>query len=260
MKIFLASDLHLEFDGSGEPDIPPEADVIVLAGDIAVGRRAAEYALSLAESHLQKKVILIAGNHEAYHRDYWATIYTTREMFKRQRNAHFLEQESLVIDGVLFCGCTLWSGFDAYPDYSPESAMGAAERGIADYRLISLDRATLTPQDTRGFYEASREWLKGELERSDVVRKVVITHFPPDPEVRNDNIPVDELSAYFQANCRDLMRDYEPDLWLFGHNHYNHDTMIEKTRVVSNQRGYPGEMTTFQPDQLIHLDAGSRQQ
>lgn len=122
MKIFLASDVRLEFDGSDEPDIPTEADVIILAGDIAVGRMAGEYALSLAESHPQKRVILVAGNHEFYHREYWATIYTYREMFKRQTNAYFLEQESIVIDGVMFCGCTFWSGFDAYPQYSHDHA------------------------------------------------------------------------------------------------------------------------------------------
>lgn len=253
MKIFLASDIHLEFDGAHPPTIPEEADIIVLAGDIAVGRSSAEYALLIAESHSEADVIFVAGNHEFYKRDYWSIIYNYRVMFECLPNAHFLEQESLFIEGVLFCGCTLWSGFDAYPQYSPDDAMRSAEGGIADYRLIRHDRATLTPQDTRQFYGASREWLKGELERTDAAHKVVITHFPPCPEVRNDTIPVDELSAYFQANCRDIMRDYEPDLWLFGHNHYNHDQVIEKTRVVSNQRGYPGEMTTFQSKLLIHL-------
>jgi predicted phosphohydrolase len=253
MKIYLASDVHLEFYDAPPLTIPDEADVIVLAGDIHVGVAAADYALLLAECHPDAEVIFVAGNHEYYHYNFFALQAHFREMFSRVPNAYFLERNSVVLDGVLFCGCTLWSGFNAYQRYSPEDAMDIAERGISDYRLIGQGERKLKPQDTLQEYEASRAWLKDELKRTDVTHKVVITHFPPCTEVRHENIPVDEISAYFQANCKDLISAYEPDLWIFGHNHYNHDKVICKTRVLSNQRGYPGEMTTFQPYLLIDL-------
>jgi hypothetical protein len=46
-------------------------------------------------------------------------------------------------------------------------------------------------------------------------------------------------SHCFSSDLRYLLRD-PVKVWACGHTHYNFDTMIGDTRLVSNQRGYPG--------------------
>ncbi|WP_269621194.1 hypothetical protein [Zhongshania sp. BJYM1] len=89
--------------------------------------------------------------------------------------------------------------------------------------------------------------------RKDVKTKVVITHFPPCLEVDNEDIGMNMLTPYFQANCRDLIEQYQPSVWVFGHNHYSHDIKIKETRLVSNQRGYPGEQVKYNEKLLINV-------
>ena len=69
MKIQLASDLHLEFlqrDFPGDRLITPhpDADVLVLAGDIASGTQAIDLFVDWPVP-----VIYVAGNHESYGKD-----------------------------------------------------------------------------------------------------------------------------------------------------------------------------------------------
>lgn len=44
-------------------------------------------------------------------------------------------------------------------------------------------------------------------------------------------------------------------LWVHGHTHTSVDFEMAGTRVVSNQRGYPGEESGFQPSLVIDLEA-----
>ena len=59
MKLNILSDLHLGLGAMGHPD--NDADVVVLAGDIARPREAAAWALQFS-----KPVLYVLGNHEFY--------------------------------------------------------------------------------------------------------------------------------------------------------------------------------------------------
>lgn len=61
MKLHLLSDLHLEFS-TFEPTAT-EADVVVLAGDIALGTRGITWA---RQAWSDKEVVYVLGNHEYY--------------------------------------------------------------------------------------------------------------------------------------------------------------------------------------------------
>jgi hypothetical protein len=110
MKLHILSDLHLEFD---DLDLPrTDADVVILAGDIALGTDGVRFA---AQRFRQQPVIYVLGNHENYHRamnEVWDDIrqYTAPHV-------HVLENQSLTIGGVRFLGCTLWTDFGLFgPD------------------------------------------------------------------------------------------------------------------------------------------------
>ena len=108
MKIQLASDLHLEFLRNLDPKerlIEPAegADVLVLAGDIAGGSNS----LRIFKDW-PTPVVLLAGNHEYYGRG----IEETQKGMRHEAEAagiHFLENQSVVIDGGRFLGATLWT-------------------------------------------------------------------------------------------------------------------------------------------------------
>ena len=68
MKIFYASDLHIEFEDNRETlrFEGLDADLTILAGDIGAGIGGIEWAAKA----FNMPVIYVLGNHEFYHHDY----------------------------------------------------------------------------------------------------------------------------------------------------------------------------------------------
>jgi predicted phosphodiesterase len=104
MRIHLISDLHNECS-TFEPDqdAVSAADVIVLAGDIALKAESVEYAKTRFSG---KPVILIAGNHEHYKTVLDKNMRELKEA-ANSSNVFFLENNTVQIDGVTFWGATL---------------------------------------------------------------------------------------------------------------------------------------------------------
>ena len=125
MRIHLLSDLHLE---TGIYRVPSDldCDVIVAAGDVGNGTQGIEFFKTL-----DKPVVYVAGNHE-----HWSNRVKKIDMFQIQRNirqsaensnVHFLENDSVVIDGVKFVGATMWTNLGSInyalsPGYMDEAA------------------------------------------------------------------------------------------------------------------------------------------
>lgn len=105
MKIQLLSDLHREMDPSFSIT-NTEADAIILAGDIDVGTKGIEWAISEA-LRLNKPVLYIAGNHEYYRHDYFYLQEQLRELAAECSLVHFLECDEIIIGDVRFLGATL---------------------------------------------------------------------------------------------------------------------------------------------------------
>src|SRR2546421_11715537 len=128
MRLQILGDLHLEF---GTAKVPvTDADVVVLAGDIHLGREGRKW----ARSHFtDKPVVYVLGNHEFYRH----SLPELTETLKRETdgsNIHLLENTAVEIDGVRFLGCTLWTDFRLAAD--TESAIRAAEQIMSDYSII----------------------------------------------------------------------------------------------------------------------------
>lgn len=263
ISIAFASDLHLPPFYSNRRDdalyFPPEADVIILAGDIAVGNLAAEEALNLAERYPNSHVVQIAGNHEFYYKSIEQQIEYYRSACADHDRVHFLENACVELFGVRFIGCTLWTDFTILGE--PEIAMQEAEAAIADFRFIeSRVGASIKPKDIARKFEESYRFLDDQLAAGDPDRTVVITHFPPGMRTSNPNFEVDPITAYFQANVDYLIENYQPKIWVYGHNHYSADQTVGRTRIVSNQLGYPsefGRIPAYDPQKMIILETGA---
>lgn len=243
MKIQLASDLHLEIlhsDWPGERLIEPspDADVLVLAGDIASGTDAFSIFSEWQSQSEPIPVIYVAGNHEFYGH---LMEFKRGQMNKvaSRHHIHYLENDSVEIGNVRFLGATLWTDYRLNPDASQAQQMERLERGLNDHKRIRTMRRFFLPEDALDLHLDSRAWLAEELAKPRAGKTVVITHHGPHPQsvpARYANHP---LRSGFVSDLSDmLLSPTAPDLWLHGHVHDRFDYTVGRTRVVANPAGY----------------------
>jgi predicted phosphodiesterase len=236
MKIITYSDLHLEFGTGFLPPQDSDADVMILAGDICVLK---DY--ELLDQFLvgwKKPILYVTGNHE---------YYTRRSMTKENAdlkvwlaethpNVRLLLDEAVNIDGVNFFGGTMWTNFAGYN----RKAMNAALNSMNDFRLIRTEsNDVLMPADTIDLHEAFVKKLTDWFETPLLGARVIVTHHAP---VINPNTKYQgsELSPAFNSlDMEEIISKYQPELWVYGHTHECDRQTVGKTKIVSNQLGYP---------------------
>lgn len=248
MRLHILSDLHLEM-GAGTPaevaaqralHIPAmDADVVILAGDIAAGADGVHWA---AQQWPDQDVLYVLGNHEFYHQEVEPVIAACRQAAAGTR-VHVLERDGITIGGVRFLGTTLWTDFALFGNV--RAGQRAAAGVMWDFRCIhDPQTGILEPETTRAWHATSLAWLIGDIvAASEPV--VVITHHAP--HRRSDHFGT-TVSAGFVSHLEDVIWRYAPTLWIHGHTHGHDDYQVGPTRIVSNQCGYVGEDT--------HFDAG----
>ena len=237
MKIQLLSDLHNEFY---RPDTPPpiedtDADVVVLAGDIDVGLQGMIWAAEEVQ-RLGKPLIYVAGNHEFYHHDI-ALLDEMRNYAATCEGLHFLENDELIIDGVRFLGCTLWTDYRAAGDLV--ISMMEVQQSLSDHHVISNGEQLFSPERALQLHRASPQWLEGMLAASFAGKSVVVTHHGPSLLCQHPRFPLNAMGTAFISDLKELVE--MADVWCFGHTHSNLDAMEGGCHIISNQRGYPGE-------------------
>jgi predicted phosphodiesterase len=225
--------------------LPPEADgdVLILAGDIVTLR---DYdPLDQLLRTWKKPVLYVTGNHE---------YYTQRPMNEEDDrvkawlvgthpHVKMLRDEGITIGGVNFFGGTMWTDFDG----RDLRAMEIARSQMNDFRLIrNPDQSPFRPIDSvalhRNFASKLLSWFIQDLRGP----RVVISHTAP---VINPNSKFKDSSLRPAFNSLDMMEvieTYQPDLWVYGHTHECDDQMIGKTRIISNQLGYPNNYGGFE--------------
>lgn len=247
MKIFLASDLHVEFHENFPLPKSP-VDLVVLAGDIHAGIEALDVAEKY-QKHCDVPVIIICGNHEFYKTEYKKQLAAFRSQAAKLDNVHFLEKDTVIINGIRFLGCTLWTNFALYGDKPKAVSQSHAQQYIADFRTIRFDKRWLTTKQVIELFDNSYQWLEQQLAVPFDGQTIVVTHFlahragiHPMYEQRG----FDYLTPYFTSDCSDLIQRFPITAWLHGHTHFSTDMVVENgTRLISNQRGYPFEKWTY---------------
>jgi hypothetical protein len=227
---------------------PVDADVIVLAGDIAPGTRGLDWA---ARHFPHTPCVYVAGNHEFYG-GAAPTILTKLRDHARRLGIHFLENAEVAIGGIRFLGSTLWTDFALTGDRARSIEVARSE--LNDYRRVRVAPRyrRLRPEDTWGWHDSSRAWLRSRLTVPGT--KVVVTHHAPSPACLAPQELDQPLSAAFSSNLHDLIVDSAPALWIHGHTHRSGSFGLASTRVVSNQRGYPGEPDPgFNPSLVVGI-------
>jgi len=249
MKIAYASDLHIEFDkrrlNALVKAVDKDTDVLVLAGDIHTLEGIGEALLHLSATLMPMHIVYVAGNHEYYGAEVTSLNRELRLVFQECPNLHFLEQASIVIDNVVFYGTTLWTGFDAYPEFDQVLSEDNAMHAVADFHHIYYQQGLLTSEACKQLYQQSRNWLLDALathpQKYPDKTSIVVSHFPPLAQLSHQQIPLNSLSNYFQANCADIIAHHQPYAWIYGHNHWSDSQSYHQTRLLSCQLGYPKE-------------------
>ena len=243
MKLNILSDLHLS---RGVLELPhTDADVVILAGDIARPREAIAWA-----SGFDKPVLYVAGNHEFYGSSLSGTVDELSRLCAGTR-IQLLDSEEVIIGGVRFLGTTLWSDFLLFGAGEQRAqAMQQAQTFMRDFQKIEFgDRPgpLFTPADCAALCQSQTRWLEHQLAQPHAGPTVVITHHAPSRQSIHPRFAGSLLNACFVSALDRLAGAGRAQLWIHGHTHDSFDYDLKGTRVVCNPRGYAREGVNENP-------------
>ncbi|MFJ2984882.1 MULTISPECIES: metallophosphoesterase [unclassified Pseudomonas] len=245
MKVYILSDLHLEFTDFQLPSFAPKTvDLVVLAGDI----HKLDKGVRWANETFNCDVLYVMGNHEFYAGHFDRTHQKARDA--AQSHVHVLENECYIAGGIRFLGTSGWTDFSSTGDVT--AATNIARSMMTDYRAIRADQnyRRLRPDDVAFRNHQAKQWLTGEIEKPFAGKTVVITHHAPILEV-SDSEHEGHLNAAY-CNAWHTLVD-RADAWIFGHTHLSIDVELSGCRLISNQKGYPGEDCGFDPRKIVEF-------
>jgi hypothetical protein len=247
MRLRIISDLHLEF---GPYDLPPaDADLIVLAGDINVRERAADWILRTFPT---TPVLYVLGNHEFYGEKIPRLTEKLREYYALT-HVRLLENEATTIGAYRFFGATLWTDMALHGD---ATAGSAAALEMNDFKRIRTSPMwkKFRPASARAFHAESILHLRRFL-AAGAANAVVITHHAPSIRSLPAAVRDDPICCGYASNLEALILEFQPLLWIHGHIHESSRYQIGRTTILANPRGYPEALNpAFQPDLVVALD------
>jgi predicted phosphodiesterase len=248
MRLNVLSDLHLS---RGPLAIPEnDAEVVVLAGDIARPKEAIAWASGFA-----KPVLYVPGNHEFYGGSIEDTVAELRRL-SAGTGIRVLDNDEVVLGGVRFLGTTLWTDFMLFGEGGKRAAaMREAQRFMRDFSAIRLGGAPFTPAASAALFAEHAAWLAGKLAQPHAGPTVVITHHAPSRDSIHPRFADSLLNACFVSDAQELAGADRACLWIHGHTHDSFDYELKGTRVLCNPRGYAkdgvNENPAFDPDLVV---------
>lgn len=254
MRIQLISDLHIDVRAGYVPVVAEGVDVVVVAGDVCEGV-ADGMAFLRAHIPLRVPIVLVAGNHEYYHR----TLTEERVAAVSAARAHaitLLDDEACVIGGVRFVGATLWTDFALYGEDQRQTSMVLARQSVNDFKCIRYDAASprlFTPKRAVELHRASIAFIEQAMAQGRSGPTLVLTHHAPHRLSIDPRFAGDTLTPAFVSDLGGLIERLQPDLWLHGHVHSSFDYRVGATRVVCNPKGYGRENRKFDAALTIEI-------
>jgi Icc-related predicted phosphoesterase len=271
MKLYVTSDLHLEF---ADLDLrnQDEVDVLILSGDICVakdldrpdarGDQVRGFFQRISKDF--PEIVYVMGNHEFYHGDFAKTQDLIQQTLDRLSitNIHLLEKSTWQHQDWLFIGGTLWTDFNgADPLTLWHAQQNMNDFGVTKNSAVPFYR--FTPEHALADHQRMKDYIHDVIQdRRDQGRQdrrvIVVGHHSPSrlsthPRYQGDEI----MNGCYSNRMEEFIMD-RPEIALFthGHTHEDFDYTIGSTRIVCNPRGYMGyeaRAESWQP-KLIELE------
>ena len=285
MKVDFISDVHLDFwirelnpqnrkmDSQINtfistilPNRSNAGDVLIIAGDLGhYFSQDSKFLLALKE--IYKHIILVAGNHDLY------LISTAQEnkylhdsnnrilemkRFCKENDIHYLDGNTIVIDGYKFAGCGMsWDEthyFSMIENATRSDVTELFNEVMNDSRLIFGGKPNYRQTGMYGGYKFVSsfnpyEYFKKELSKLDKIDEndlidVMVTHYAPHKPIgMREKYEFSLSSTFYYFDGGELINRLKPKFWIFGHTHDNYDYTYKNTHFKCNPLGYPGENT-----------------
>ena len=242
-RIQYLSDLHFEFHADEGVSFvsaldPRGIDVLVLAGDIAVGAALGPALDRLCHRYATASVVFVHGNHELYGHSRPQLQAITASACARNPNLRWLDGDVVDLCGLRFVGAPMW-----FRHPGPAEVMKWAMNDFA--RIVDFE-SWVYQENARAL-----EFLEREVRAGDVV----VTHYLPSAVSIAPQFAGDPLNAFFLCDVEPLIRARRPRLWIHGHTHASVDAVVGDTRILCNPFGYAGHELNraFVADAIVEL-------
>jgi len=252
MRLQIFSDLHADVVAPRPIAVSPDIDVVVVAGDVCEGAENG-FARLRQIVPMQVPIIMVMGNHEYYRRHLAGELAAARQAAPLY-GVHLLESDAVILGGVRFIGCSLWTDYALFGD--PQRAMQVAAHGLNDHRRIKWSKQPwlrFRPQEALLLHERSRGFIETTLAAPFDGATVVVTHHAPHPGSIHSRYRSDLLTAAYVTDLTSVIEAGRPDLWVHGHVHESFDYRAGATRVVCNPHGYGTENPSFDPALVVEV-------
>ena len=258
MLVQILSDLHVEFPGNRIPPPRDDAELIILAGDLAPvhTRRVGDVARRWAGAD---KILYVPGNHEFY----GSEIDVARRALARlclEHGVTLLDPGAVTVDHVRFIGATLWTDFLLEGIAGEAWAHLEVGQGLSDFTGAIRHRGgpdgRFTTRESARRHAEHRAFVEAELEQAERsgLTPVVITHHAPSPKCIRPWFEGSRLNPGFASDLDSVIARYQPPLWVHGHMHDRVDELLGETRVVCNPGGYSRvEGHAFDPGFVVEV-------
>jgi predicted phosphodiesterase len=274
MQFCLVSDIHQDFgvwDWAVFQDIPSDM-VMVVAGDIDNDVWATSHWISECAKRFPK-IIWVSGNHDFYNLGFHETrlvdsqleakfpyprtvseIYRHYQKFSESIGVHFLDKNTVTVDGMTFLGATGWHDFQAGAPYSKHKQMSAYLENMSDAHYILWDKTDKVREVEMSALQDAI-YIENQLAAA-TEPVVVVTHHAPHAGLlrqQPQNPLWTQLNGSFANTRMQAINKDRVRAWCFGHTHDRQDRVIDGCRYINNARGYPRENNNWQPV-IVNLD------
>lgn len=212
---------------------PRGVDVLVIAGDLAVGEGIAGALDRFCRRYEEAKVLYVHGNHEYYGSDRAAVQAISREACRRNSNLRWLDGPDIVtVRGQRFVGAPMW--------FRHPGKAEVLKMLMSDFHRIRDFEGWVYAENSRAL-----SFFDSELRNGDVV----ITHYLPIAACIHEKWRGDPLNPYFLCDVEPLVRARRPRAWIHGHTHESVDLTLThvrddgehaQTKILCNPFGYLG--------------------